>query len=193
MTESSLFTIDYHRTRAGGIKPKEANDDGSNKDKHPISRKGSILLGKKAGGCDWNDFVVLPNAKTVDITNQEIVFAYRAYDTDKNIYVKNLSVMVRNIIFKANLSYTLIYKELEGYEVEVNTFTITQAYNSQGKFIELSLSAEARKDIIASALDISEKRIRDRVYPSDNIEKFSYSHTPKPQLEEAVGSSMMAG
>lgn len=178
------FTIDYHRTGAaklptkGRRTSKRSVDDYSGEDGykedvtdsvHPISSKNNILLGEAASGCDWNDHVVLPDAKGVHITAKEIVFAFKANDTDKEVYIKSMVAMVRNIIFNVDISYTLIYKRAGGFEAVVDTFTTTNAVNSQGKFVGLTLSGIAKKDIVMAVLELSPDQIKSIAYASSNI------------------------
>lgn len=203
------FTIDYHRrgaaaSSAGSRKRRrfdaefgdDTNEDIARDTTHPISRNGSMLLGAGAVGCDWNDHVVLPDAKSVDITSKQIVFSYRAHDINKEVYVKNIAVMVRNIMFKINLSYTLIYKEPNNYEAIVSSFTVSDASNSQGKFIKLSLSTIARQDIIMAVLDLSAKQIKDRSCASDSIKNTTdnlESEDPITDYDGSDSNELMAG
>lgn len=172
------FTVGYHRTGAAKAQPagrrkaqssSDDYEDSVRNSVHPINRGGSILLGEGAVGCDWNDHVLLPDAKGVDITSKELVFAYKASDNDKEVYVKNMAAIVRNIIFNVHIGYTLVYKGTKDFEVIINTFTTTNALNSQGKFIALTLSDTAKKDIIMAVLEFGEDQIKERGFIAENI------------------------
>ena len=134
-----------------------------------------MLLGEGASGCDWNDHVVLPDAKGVDITAKEIVFAFKAQDENKEVYIKNMVAMVRNIIFNVDISYTLTYKGNTDFEAVIDTFTATNAVNSQGKFIALTLSDIAKKDIVMAVLELSADQVKRIAYASSNLKTSTHA------------------
>jgi hypothetical protein len=157
------FTINYHLT--GG---KKMGVEDLTTAKHPINNDHGLLLGKNSGGCDWNDHVILKDANGISITERKIIFGCKAHDNDKEIYVKSFKVMIKNIIFTLNMSYILINKEEGNYQAIINTFNISRAINSQGRYIKLTLSNEAKRQVATLALDLSDENIAE-LQTKDNL------------------------
>lgn len=180
MIHDNPFTVDYHRRGAAAslavnsdkqrmVVDADGHEEVIKDGNHPINSNRSMLLGLGASGCDWNDHVLLPDAKGVDITAKEIIFAFKAQDEDKEVYIKSMVAMVRNIIFNIDISYTLTYKGDTEFEAVIDTFTATNALNSQGKYIALTLSDIAKKDIIMAVLDLSADQVKRIAYASSNL------------------------
>lgn len=153
-SNESGFTINYHLT--GG---KKAEVEDATTVSHPINNDHGFLLGKNSDDCDWSDHVILKSANGISITERKIIFGCKAHDADKEIYVKSFKVIIRNIIFMLNMSYTLINKEAANYQAVINAFNISRAINSKGCYIKLMLSNEVKRQVATLALDLSDENI----------------------------------
>lgn len=194
VADDNPFTLDYHRKGAATSptsrrrRAKQQTDafgshdtEENTKDSiHPINNKRGMLLGEGAIGCDWGDEVLLSDVKDADITNKKIIFAYKANDDDKEIYIKSMSVVIRNILFSINISYTMIYGDDDNYEAMISSFTTTNALNSKGRFITLTLSEAAKRDLVMDILEMNEDQIK---YPAGIIDSSKCFYLAEPSIQ----------
>lgn len=201
--DDNPFTLNYHRTGAatspsskrrrarklaGDFDEYNYNNEEVKDNIHPINNNRGMLLGENAVGCDWGEEVLLDDAKDADFTNKKIIFSYKAIDANKEIYIKSMSAVIRNILFSINISYTLIYKNDGNYEARVSSFTTSNAFNSKGKSIILILSEKAKQDTILDILEMNEEQVKYAVGVHRNTKIHHWSEIQQNHKNESIAS-----
>lgn len=124
------------------------------------SRKTKDTIAINDSEYDITELVLVEHCQNIVIYKNRIIFSLIDDNKGKEIYINEAIISNKGNKIKVNTSYTLFNQGNHIYKALISTFTVIGSYDPMGKPIKVSISDQAKLELLELLSDSKISQIR---------------------------------